>query len=134
MSANVGGGPSLGSPQPQKPLPPPGERFSLFVGSIADGVEDAWLEKILNVSSSLTCNPDLANKQTETAWPPKTAGPLIQLKRIRDASGKPKAFGFAEYGDPESVLRCLEVINGAKVPGDQEKAIVVRPLSSVLSI
>lgn len=37
-------------------------------------------------------------------------------------------FAFVEYGDPESVLRCLEVINGAKLTGKsgEEKALLVK--------
>ncbi|EGG04908.1 uncharacterized protein MELLADRAFT_108039 [Melampsora larici-populina 98AG31] len=43
----------------------------------------------------------------------------------------PKPFGFAEYGDPESVLRCMKVIDGAKLPinGGRggEKALMIKP-------
>lgn len=88
--------------------PAPTEIYSLFVGSIADGVDDAWLERLLGC-----------------------AGHLVSLRRIRDPNGKPKPFGFAEYGDPESVLRCLKVIDGAKLPinGGRagEKSLMVKP-------
>lgn len=40
------------------------------------------------------------------------------------------AFAFVEYADPESVLRCLEVVNGAQVcPSEGEgepKALLVK--------
>lgn len=38
------------------------------------------------------------------------------------------AFAYVEYGDPESVLRCLEVVNGAKLTGKagEEKALLVK--------
>lgn len=49
----------------------------------------------------------------------QAAGPLIAIKRIRDANGVPKAFGFAEYSDGESVLRCLELINNIPLPSGQ---------------
>ncbi|KAM0754808.1 hypothetical protein T439DRAFT_377233 [Meredithblackwellia eburnea MCA 4105] len=76
-----------------------GEKFSLFVGNIAEGVVDGWLERILG-----------------------TAGPVISLRRPSPP------FGFVEYGDPESVLRCLEVVNGALIVGKEgsEKAILIK--------
>lgn len=38
------------------------------------------------------------------------------------------AFGFVEYGDPEAVLRCLEVVNGVSLKGKngQEKALLIK--------
>lgn len=42
------------------PMAPPefvGEKFSLFVGSIVDGVENGWLERILGVRSSPSLCP-----------------------------------------------------------------------------
>lgn len=59
------------------------------------------------------------------------AGHLVSLRRIRDPNGRPKPFGFAEYGDPESVLRCLKVIHGCSLPIDGgkagEKALMIKP-------
>lgn len=59
----------------------------------------------------------------------------MQLKRIRDASGQARNFGFADYGDAESVLRCLEVINGVPLPSNSgpEKTLSVRPHFVILS-
>ncbi|GAA5886101.1 hypothetical protein JCM5296_007089 [Sporobolomyces johnsonii] len=76
-----------------------GEKFSLFVGSIAEGVENGWLERILGV-----------------------AGPVLSFRRPSPP------FAFVEYSDPESVLRCLEVVNGAKIMGKnkEEKALLVK--------
>ncbi|POW09714.1 hypothetical protein PSHT_09009 [Puccinia striiformis] len=88
--------------------PAPTEIYSLFVGSIAEGVDDAWLERLLGC-----------------------AGHLVSLRRIRDPNGKPKPFGFAEYGDPESVLRCLKVVHGSNLPIDGgragEKTLMIKP-------
>ncbi|GAA6061412.1 hypothetical protein JCM10212_004470 [Sporobolomyces blumeae] len=79
--------------------PMSGEKFSLFVGSIADGVENGWLERILEV-----------------------AGPVLSFRRPSPP------FAFVEYSDPESVLRCLEVVNGAQVktPAGHTKALLVK--------
>ncbi|GAA6037221.1 hypothetical protein JCM8097_008628 [Rhodosporidiobolus ruineniae] len=76
-----------------------GEKFSLFVGSIVDGVENGWLERILGV-----------------------AGLVLSFRRPTPA------FAFVEYADPESVLRCLEVVNGANIKTKQgaEKVLLVK--------
>lgn len=59
---------------------------------------------------------------------PKSVGPFIKVNRIRDASGKPKGFGFVEYGDAETVLRCLSLINGVTLVGrdGDSKALTVK--------
>ncbi|GAA6011306.1 hypothetical protein JCM10207_008293 [Rhodosporidiobolus poonsookiae] len=78
---------------------PTGEKFSLFVGNIVDGVENGWLERLLGV-----------------------AGTTLSFRRPTPA------FAFVEYADPESVLRCLEVVNGVslKTPSGAEKALLVK--------
>ncbi|ORY93634.1 hypothetical protein BCR43DRAFT_478816 [Syncephalastrum racemosum] len=62
---------------------------TVFVGAIAPGIDDAWLEKLL-----------------------KACGTLVNWKRTKDPSGNPKGFGFAEYEDADSVLRALKVLGG----------------------
>ncbi|KAI8381593.1 uncharacterized protein BYT42DRAFT_567103 [Radiomyces spectabilis] len=70
--------------------PPPQESdklTTLFVGAIAAGISDGWIERLL-----------------------KTCGSLTSWKRVKDQSGNPKGFGFATYEDPESVLRALRIL------------------------
>ncbi|CAG8544550.1 5538_t:CDS:10 [Dentiscutata erythropus] len=49
-----------------------------------------------------------------------TCGSLKSWKRVKDQSGNPKGFGFAEYLDADSVLRALRVLGG-EGPGDDKK-------------
>ncbi|CAG8453572.1 8947_t:CDS:10 [Cetraspora pellucida] len=70
---------------------------TLFIGGISPGVTDDWMERIL-----------------------KTCGSLKSWKRVKDQSGNPKGFGFAEYLDADSVLRALRVLGG-EGPGDDKK-------------
>lgn len=55
-------------------------------------------------------------------------GQVLNVNRIRDASGQPKGFGFVDYGDAESVLRAIAVIHGANVVGrdGEQKSLVVK--------
>ncbi|SGY16850.1 BQ5605_C012g07009 [Microbotryum silenes-dioicae] len=85
--------------------PPPGfvpqlsqERFKLFVGKIAE-MSDGWLNKLLEI-----------------------AGPVLSVTR----PARPMA--FVEYGDPEVVLRALEVLNGAAIsyPSGKSDALLIK--------
>ncbi len=60
---------------------------TLFVGSISPGISDSWLTRLL-----------------------EACGHLRSLKRAS------KAFGFAEYADPDSVLRAIHVLQGLQLP------------------
>ncbi|PWN50920.1 hypothetical protein IE53DRAFT_314843 [Violaceomyces palustris] len=76
---------------------------TLFVGSISPGVTDEWLTKLL-----------------------EACGSLRNLKRVS------KGFGFAEYREPDSVLRAISVLNGKEIPsmgsdsGSPPKKLVVK--------
>ena len=61
--------------------------LTVFVGSISPGISDAWLTKLL-----------------------EACGNLGSLRRAS------KAFGFAEYSDPDSVLRAIQVLHGRELP------------------
>lgn len=52
----------------------------------------------------------------------KVAGPVLSFRRPSPP------FAFVEYSDPESVLRCLSVVNGTmlKSKNGAEKALLVK--------
>ncbi|TPX64546.1 hypothetical protein SpCBS45565_g05789 [Spizellomyces sp. 'palustris'] len=81
-------GPPVVAPPP-KPLTAEDKSTTVFVGSIADGVSDLWMERIL-----------------------KLCGPVRNWRRMQDATGKPKGFGFCVYENAESVSRALRVLGG----------------------
>ncbi|KAF8930008.1 hypothetical protein BGZ58_008530 [Dissophora ornata] len=66
----------------------PDKMNTLFIGSIAPGINNVAMEKLL-----------------------KTTGNLVKWKRVQDpTSHQWKAFGFAEYGDADGLLRTLRVL------------------------
>lgn len=85
--------------------PAPAEKFSLFVSGIPASLSDARLQQVL-----------------------ETVGPVLNVRRIRDAAGVPKGFAFAEYGDAEAVLRCLELLNGVTIIGQdrEQKTLTIK--------
>jgi RNA-binding protein 25 len=102
-----------------------GERYSLFVGSIVDGLENGWLEKILAVRALALSARQLyqsAKGFRLRRGSAQVAGPVTSFRRPSPP------FAFVEYGEPESVLRCLEVVNAAKIkmPSGAEKELLVK--------
>lgn len=82
-------------PPPNQSVPENADKLNtLFVGAIAPGISDDWIEKLLQV-----------------------CGVLKQWKRVKDPTGNPKGFGFATYEDPDSSLCALRVIGGEKTAG-----------------
>ncbi|KAI8068531.1 hypothetical protein BC940DRAFT_332933 [Gongronella butleri] len=70
--------------------PPPGAvAMKVFVGAIAPGIGDDIITDLL-----------------------KTCGPLVEWKRLRDPSGKPKGFGFAMYENPAATNRAIRLLGG----------------------
>jgi RNA recognition motif-containing protein len=64
------------------------ESKKVFVGKIPKGVSDDFMERLL-----------------------RCCGPVTSWKRSTDASGEPKAFGFGEFENIESVFACQKIIN-----------------------
>lgn len=64
------------------------ENRKLYIGKIPKNVSDDFIERLL-----------------------RCCGPILSWKRSTDASGEPKAFGFVEFENIESVFACLKIIN-----------------------
>lgn len=73
---------------------------TVFVGNITERASDALIRQILT-----------------------KCGVVVNWKRVQGAKGKLQAFGFCDYGDPESGLRSIRLLHN-KVLGD--KALVVK--------
>ncbi|CAG8462042.1 2196_t:CDS:10 [Paraglomus occultum] len=98
FTVQVPGGPAAGNSNESEKL------TTLFIGGISTGVTDEWMEKVL-----------------------KTCGALKAWKRVKDQSGNPKAFGFAEYANADSVLRALRVLGGEGAADERKDNGVVLP-------
>ncbi|KAF9573279.1 hypothetical protein EC968_008818 [Mortierella alpina] len=92
-----GAKPGVSAAGPGNAIPPsamvvggalPDKMNTLFIGSIAPGINNVAMEKLL-----------------------KTTGNLSKWKRVQDPTSQQwKAFGFAEYTDADSLLRTLRVL------------------------
>jgi hypothetical protein len=62
----------------------------------------------------------------------QACGPLRSFKRLITPANKPQGFGFAEYEDPESALRAMDLLQGVELPaledGCANKKLLVCPL------
>lgn len=86
---------------PQQVIPPTREEIArtIFVGNIPDGVGgDEGMERIL-----------------------ETAGKLVRWTRATDANNKPQTFGFAEFGDAQSLETAAEIFQDVRVPTKRQK-------------
>ncbi|KAG8901365.1 hypothetical protein FRB99_005375 [Tulasnella sp. 403] len=97
-----GQGPPLSALSSQSHMPhagPPlqaahmGPKLTAFVGSISPGIPDNFLIQLL-----------------------ATCGALRSFKRTPTATGKPGAFGFAEFDEPDAISRALKLLNGIALP------------------
>ena len=50
-------------------------------------------------------------------------GSVLNWKRVQGTNGKLQAFGFCEYDNPESTLRCIRLLNGYEIG---EKKLLVK--------
>lgn len=104
---------------------PPAQKPTLFVGSISGGITDAFLTQLLEVSASSRAG----NPPTEELYL-QSCGKVNSFKRLITPANKPQGFGFAEYNDPDSALRAMELLNGVELPaledGCANKKLLVR--------
>ncbi|KAI5984796.1 hypothetical protein F5J12DRAFT_936523 [Pisolithus orientalis] len=73
--------------------PPTQKQTTLFVGSISGGISDDVLNRLLGA-----------------------CGPMKAFKRLITPANKPQGFGFVEYEDPDSAIRCINLLNGVELP------------------
>jgi RNA recognition motif-containing protein len=84
----------------QQLIPPSREEIArtIFIGNIPAGVSDEGMNRIL------AC-----------------AGHLTEWKRAADANNKPQTFGFAEFGDAESLETAAEIFQDIQVPTKRQE-------------
>ncbi|KAI6015418.1 hypothetical protein PISMIDRAFT_30794 [Pisolithus microcarpus 441] len=98
---SYGQGPSISALAQQQMLqqpyhvmaPPTQKQTTLFVGSISGGITDDFLNTLLGA-----------------------CGPMKAFKRLITPANKPQGFGFVEYEDPDSAIRCINLLNGVELP------------------
>lgn len=84
---------------------PAGEKFSLFVGSIVDGLENGWLESILGVRLPTFLRLDLLRRmltiraragcRSRTLVPPSL--PSLRFRRVRRGRVGPAVLGGRQW-------------------------------------
>ncbi|KAL4080580.1 hypothetical protein J3A83DRAFT_4200622 [Scleroderma citrinum] len=79
--------------QPYAMAPPTHKQTNLFVGSISGGITDDFLNRLLGA-----------------------CGPMKAFKRLITPANKPQGFGFVEFEDPDSALRCMTLLQGVELP------------------
>ncbi|KAF8547094.1 hypothetical protein OG21DRAFT_1490522 [Imleria badia] len=112
---SYGQGPSISALAQQQqmmhqPFMPPQKQTTLFIGSISDGITDASLNQMLSVST-FSSDGGLMLK-----WHIQACGPIKSFKRLITPANKPQGFGFAEFEDPDSAIRCLTLLQGVELP------------------
>ncbi|EKM79182.1 hypothetical protein AGABI1DRAFT_91794 [Agaricus bisporus var. burnettii JB137-S8] len=81
---------------------------TLFVGSISGGITDAFLNQLLGA-----------------------CGVVKSFKRLITPAMKPQGFGFAEFEEPGSAIRAIDLLNNVELPaledGCVNKKLLVKP-------
>ena len=130
---SYGQGPSISALAQQQqmmhqPFMPPQKQATLFVGSISGGITDAFLNRMLTVSTA-SCRYTMTRAELNG----QACGPVKSFKRLITPANKPQGFGFAEFEDPDSAIRCLTLLQGIELPaledGCANKKLLVRPLT-----
>ena len=131
---SYGQGPSISALAQQQqmmhqPFMPPQKQATLFVGSISGGITDGFLNQMLTVSAF--------RPMVVSCWiVSQSCGPVKSFKRLITPANKPQGFGFAEFEDPDSAIRCLTLLQGVELPaledGCANKKLLVRPIAIVL--
>lgn len=70
-----------------------------YIGSIAAGITDDTVESLLQSLTTVRHNNQYFSG-------------LKKWKRVQDASGQPKSFGFAEFSGAPAVARAVRLLNG----------------------
>ncbi|KAI5123087.1 hypothetical protein M0805_001443 [Coniferiporia weirii] len=100
---SYGQGPSMMTLAQRQQQPPPArpaqEGIAIFVGSIAGGITDAFLDQLLGA-----------------------CGPLTSFKRLITPANKPQGFGFATFEGPEGAARAVKLLDGVELPGMEDGA------------
>lgn len=95
-------------------------------------MNEGWLERILSVRSTLSSlahqfqlvcrRAERLTNASSNYLNQQTVGPILSLRRPSPP------FAFVEYSEPESVLRCLEIVNGLKLSmaSGEEKTLLIK--------
>lgn len=66
----------------------------------------------------------------------QACGNVKSFKRLITPANKPQGFGFAEFEEPDSALRCMTLLNGIELPAFEEgaanKKLLVRDFTCLL--
>ncbi|KAJ3770488.1 hypothetical protein FB446DRAFT_692144 [Lentinula raphanica] len=109
---SFGQGPSISALAAQQHsmqfVPPQAQKqIQLFVGSISGGVTDPFINELLSA-----------------------CGKVNSFKRLITPANKPQGFGFAEYDEPDSALRAINLLNGVELPaledGCANKSLLIK--------